>query len=242
MDRKHRRSCFSFSKRPVKVTLNDKTELIPKEDTLVSYTNNSEAFDKVAEEGMSPKMHNGETAMKPKSLLWKLATDCTRFDWRIWICKARRAQLMVWNTFSATTTESPCGHVVSVDERRLKETQNPGGGMRGNRASFTAGCSCNTSSFTCRCITLLSELLSHISQCEGVPSTASVVLTWWFKRVTIKVKSMLAFGTPVGIWWRSYDLCYSLGLMATQHAPADTCMSAFILIFQKISVCFHQLH
>lgn len=64
-------------------------------------------------------MHNGEAATKPRSLLWKSATDCTRFDWRIWICKSWREQLMIWNEFSPRTSASPCSHVVSVDEIRL---------------------------------------------------------------------------------------------------------------------------
>lgn len=120
-------------------------------------------------------MHNGERATKPRSQLWKSATDCTRFDWRIWICKSRRAPLPIWNSFSLRTTASPCSHVVSVDERRLRSKRRRNWGeIKGKRASFTVGCSCSTSSFTCRCITLLWELLctSDIRPCEGVLSNS----------------------------------------------------------------------
>lgn len=68
-----------------------------------------------------------KTAPKPKSLLWKLATDCTRFDWRIWICKAQGAQLVVWNSLSCennwVTLWSCCGW----KETPIKETLKPGG-------------------------------------------------------------------------------------------------------------------
>lgn len=157
-------------------------------------------------------MHSGEKAAKPKSLFWKSATDCMRFDCRIWICKSTRAQLMIWNSFSARTTASPCSHVVSADERRLRSKRGRNRGeIKGNGASFTVGCSCSTSSFTCRCITSLSELLGSQILVHVKVYFLQLLLfcrddsRWKLEAITAE-KSNLTLSTPVGVWWRSYGL------------------------------------
>lgn len=157
-----------------------------------------------------------QKAPKPKSLLWKLATDCTRFDWRIWICKAQRAQLVVWNSFSARTTESPCGHV--VDERRLRSKRRRNRrGNKGKRGIVHSWMFLLYIIFACRCVTSLSELLSHICQCEGV--SASPVLTWWFKMV---IYSHCSSDKPVsgGVWWWSWRPCLGVYFLV--------CVSCFV--------------
>lgn len=91
---------------------------------------------------------------------WKSATDCTIFECKIWIYKSRRAQLVIWNSFSVedncVTLQSRC--VYEWKMTPIKETQQPRGNT-GEEGTLHSWCSCSTSSFTCSCITWLSELL-----------------------------------------------------------------------------------
>lgn len=152
--------------------------------TLVLPPSKLETVDEAAEKGLSVSENGGETETKPKSLLWKRPTDSTRFDWRIWICKSRRARLVIWNSCSAPTTASPCSHIVSADERWLRSKRHRHQGeTKENGASFTFWMFLLHIIFYSwlHHIALRAALLS----CEGVLSTAAFILAWRSKLATL---------------------------------------------------------